>query len=487
MKKSTRTFLFFLFAILFLAITPAVVGYSQGYRVDWQNIAIVQTGALFLEPRPAPVEVYLNSEFIKRSSFVFQNIFLGNLLPKNYRVEIKKEGYSPWQKNLAVSPKLVSEAKNITLFPLPDTNKINKISSNLKNFFPSPSGKDFIFLKNTPVPEMSLYSLNDQREILALNAPSDFAGYTIGDIQWNRDSSNIIFPLEMGSRKKWIFADPASATLKSVDLSQGIMASENFKKLTKKLYRPTIDDLRWNPNNPREIFFIASDNSTERLLFSYNIGNAALSKPLAYDVLGYSPEKDKILYVSSTLYGINSLDLNTGQINQVSLEPVSQSAMSADITFITTQKDIYSIYRLDKDLYILNPKNWSLEKISTDVEKTIVADDHKKILLVKKNELAVYWLEDIRTQPFRAAGDYEQIINTDEQTIGDAVWFSKNNEYVVFSMGDSINATELDGRDNRNTSVLVSSTAKKIFREGKNEVIYFLDNDTMYSLSLKYK
>ncbi len=357
MKKSTRTFLFALFAILFLVITPAIVRYSQGYRIDWQNKTIVQTGALFLEPRPAPVEVYLNGEFTKKSSFVFQNIFLGNLLPKEYLVEVKKEGYSPWRKKLTVSPKLVSEAKNITLFPLPadrqaglpDPDKINKIGENLRDFFPSPSGKYFVFLKNTQVPKMSLYSLNDQREILALNMPSAFADYTIGDVQWDRDSTNIIFSL---------------------------------------------------------------NNSAERLLFSYNIENAAISKP---------------------------------------------------------------------------PKDSSLEKISYDTERAIVARDRKKILLIKKNELAVYWLEDIRTEPLRSAGDYEQIINAREQTIGDAVWFSKNNEYVVFSMGNSINATELDGRDNRNTHVLINSGAKKIFYEEKNEVIYFLDNDTLYSLSLKYK
>lgn len=349
MKKSTRTFLFALFVILFLATTPAVVRYSQGYRVDWQNKTILQTGALFLEPRPAPVEVYLNGEFIKKSSFVFQNIYWGNLLPKKYLVEVKKEGYSPWQKKLTVSPKLVSEAKNITLFPLPDPNKINKISANLRDFFPSPSEKYFILLKNDQTPKMSLYSLNDQREILALSMPSDFADYTIGDVEWNSDSTNIIFSL---------------------------------------------------------------NNSTERLLFSYNIENAAISSPL---------------------------------------------------------KDSLS------------------EKVSYDAERTMVARDHKKILLIKKNELAVYWLEDIKTQPFRNAGDYEQIINTREQMIEDAVWFSKNNEYVIFSMGNSINVTELDGRDTRNTHVLVNSRAKKIFYEEKNEVIYFLDNDTIYSLSLKYK
>ena len=357
MKKSTRTFLFALFAILFLVITPAIVRYSQGYRIDWQNKTIVQTGALFLEPRPAPVEVYLNGEFIKKSSFVFQNIYLGNLLPKKYLVEVKKEGYSPWQKKLAVSQKLVSEAKNITLFPLPadrqaglpDPNKINKISENLRDFFPSPSGKYFVFLKNTQVPKMSLYSLNDQREILALNIQSGFVNYAIEDIQWDSDSTNITFSL---------------------------------------------------------------NDSAKRLFFSYNVENATISKPL---------------------------------------------------------------------------KDSPSEKVSYDAERTIVARDRKKILLIKKNELAVYWLEDTKTQPFRNAGDYEQIASAREQKIEDAVWFSKNNEYVIFSTENTISATELDGRDNRNTHVLINSGAKKIFYEEKNEIMYFLDNNTLYSLSLKYK
>jgi hypothetical protein len=346
MKKSTRTFLFALFVILFLVVTPAVVRYSQGYRVDWQNKTIVQTGALFLEPRPAPVEVYLNGEFTKKSSFVFQNMYLGNLLPKKYLVEVKKEGYSPWQKKLPVSPKLVSEAKNITLFPLPDPSRINKISENLRDFFPSPSGKYLIFIKNTKTPKMGLYSLSDQREILALNMPADFDDYVIGDFEWSTDSANIIFSL---------------------------------------------------------------NKSADRLIVSYNIENAAISKP---------------------------------------------------------------------------PNNSLSEKVSYDAERTLVARDRKKTLIINNDKVGVYWLEDIRVQPFRNAGDFETIY-TANGPIYDAIWFSKNNEYIIFSDKDGIKTAELDSRGERNVHTLSDKPADELFYEPKSELLYFLSNETLYSLPLK--
>jgi hypothetical protein len=117
MTKRSRTIIFFVFVFLFLLATPSIIFYFQGYRFDFETKRVVQTGAFYFKVLPRSVEVYLNGKFQKRTSFLTGSILIENLLPKNYEIEIKKEGYHSWQKNLAVREKQVTEAKDIILFP----------------------------------------------------------------------------------------------------------------------------------------------------------------------------------------------------------------------------------------------------------------------------------------------------------------------------------------------------------------------------------
>lgn len=121
MTKRTRTFLFILCVFLFVLAAPAIVLYSQGYRLDFNPTGngkrVVQTGAFYFKVLPKGAEVYLNRELKEKTSGLTGSILIKNLLPKTYEIEIKKAGYYPWQKSLEVKEKQVTEAKNIVLIP----------------------------------------------------------------------------------------------------------------------------------------------------------------------------------------------------------------------------------------------------------------------------------------------------------------------------------------------------------------------------------
>jgi len=117
MSKKTRTILFIICVVLFSLTTPAVILYSQGFRFDFAEKKIVQTGALYFRVSPRSAEVYLNNKLKTRTSMITGSILIENLMPKTYQVEIKKDGYYPWQKNLEIKEAQVTEAKNIVLIP----------------------------------------------------------------------------------------------------------------------------------------------------------------------------------------------------------------------------------------------------------------------------------------------------------------------------------------------------------------------------------
>jgi len=98
MTKKTRTILFLVFLFIFLSAAPAVVLYSQGYRIDFDNKKISRTGGLFLKIEPKQVEIYLDGKLTEKTDFFFGSVLIENLLPKKYEIEIKKPEFATWEK-----------------------------------------------------------------------------------------------------------------------------------------------------------------------------------------------------------------------------------------------------------------------------------------------------------------------------------------------------------------------------------------------------
>ena len=115
MTKRMRTVLFIVCVVLFVLVAPSVIFYSQGYRFDFETRRVVQTGGIYLRASQRNAEIYLNGKLKDTTSIFTNSRLIENLLPKTYSVEIKKEGYHTWQKNLEVREKQVAEAKNVLL------------------------------------------------------------------------------------------------------------------------------------------------------------------------------------------------------------------------------------------------------------------------------------------------------------------------------------------------------------------------------------
>ena len=145
MTKRTRTFLFFACSIAFLIVTPTVLLYNQGYRLDLSTAQITKTGAFYFGVSPRGSDVFINGQLKKRTDFFFGSALIEELLPGNYLVEIKKEGYFPWKKNLEVKAMAVTEENDVVLFP--EKTDFQIFAKGVERFFPSPSGKKALLQK----------------------------------------------------------------------------------------------------------------------------------------------------------------------------------------------------------------------------------------------------------------------------------------------------------------------------------------------------
>ncbi len=116
MKLRNRFLLVGFGVLVFLIVTPILVIYARGFKIDWENRALVKTGALVIKTEPNKTDIYLDDE--KLSSQSPANVRF--LLPDDYSIRLEKEGYQSWTKRLTVKSQIVTWANNnrdfVTLF-----------------------------------------------------------------------------------------------------------------------------------------------------------------------------------------------------------------------------------------------------------------------------------------------------------------------------------------------------------------------------------
>jgi hypothetical protein len=112
MSRRFRRFLFYSAVAIFILVTPPVVLYALGYSFDFQKWQVVTAGGIYLKSTPSAAQITLEDK-----DAGLTNRLISRLSPRNYNVVVSKDGYFAWQKKLEVRPQLVTEARNIFLFP----------------------------------------------------------------------------------------------------------------------------------------------------------------------------------------------------------------------------------------------------------------------------------------------------------------------------------------------------------------------------------
>lgn len=133
---SFKTFVFLTLLCGFLLTTPALILYSQGYRVDFDSFSLVQTGGLFVKTHPASALISLDSKQRSATSRYFGTKFIQNLLPKEYTLEIAKAGFISWKKKVKIQERQTNEFRDI--FLVPESPKDTRIGESVETFAVDP-------------------------------------------------------------------------------------------------------------------------------------------------------------------------------------------------------------------------------------------------------------------------------------------------------------------------------------------------------------
>lgn len=150
-----RQILFWFSAIFFVVLLVPVFLFSFGYGIG-SNLKIQRTGGISITASVSNAMVTTGSFRKKKTSLLAKNALIKNLVPGEYEVEVKKDGFWEWKKNLSVFSEKITPREAL-LVPLeikgeilgtttPATKKEFKLPPSVKRFWELTKSQEILML-----------------------------------------------------------------------------------------------------------------------------------------------------------------------------------------------------------------------------------------------------------------------------------------------------------------------------------------------------
>jgi hypothetical protein len=126
-----RTQFFWLLVLIFLVALPALIFYTTGYRLSFENeeTSIVTTGGIYITTDNLEVDVYLDDEQVERPRLFRSAYYIQNIEVGQHRVVVQRPDLLTWVKDLPVDPYIVTEASAFNMPAVPHVRPITKYTT----------------------------------------------------------------------------------------------------------------------------------------------------------------------------------------------------------------------------------------------------------------------------------------------------------------------------------------------------------------------
>lgn len=257
----------------FIVILLVIIAYARGYRVDVQKGTVTSTGIIAVSSTPQTAQVYVNGE-LKGVTDLHLTLPHGR-----YIVEVKKEGYTSWKREVILKGELVVTA-DATLFPLNasltplTTIGISKVISIDK------TDKALLFVENGDLEKDGIYVFDQTKRTFSLFPPLKLL------------ASKKLFPEDLSIKEVTVLFSPdykqSIAIFKRGEDSISYLLSleeENTQLFEVTSSQASLEKV-WESERSLE---------TERLLEIFPKAFQKIASD-SFHILSLAPDKSKILY-----------------------------------------------------------------------------------------------------------------------------------------------------------------------------------------------
>ena len=477
MSFKTRRIIFYTLFFLFILTGLGVVFYSRGWRVDINSCHFTQLqdcrvsfnkiGAVFIETEPKGVIIKIDGKtFTDKSGLMQSGTLISNLLPKTYKVEIEKDGYQSWQKNILVKPSLVTEILQVILIP----EKLEKISilisKPIGDFWLSPQKK--IVLKSNG----ALYYSQD------FSTFNKFRGDEF--ISWSDNESKIIL---RDSKNQIYYLYDLSSAFKTFNINA---AFNNFQAtdITKIAFHPT-ETNRLIVADKNGLYLLDLNRSQLESLFKKPLTVWTIKNPNIYYIYTKKINNQGLLtnsYVLGSFNLVSRAEDLTFELpgNLIHQKPIKVAALGNKIAVLFD----------NGGLYLFNQQNQDFKQIASSAEDFVFSPDAKKIAFWDKTcpvgsqtlscgggKINIYFMEDYQKGITKKAGDvisFNFYPKTDGLIIKDISWH-KDSSHIFVETQTSVDFLEIDDRLPINKYTLVEK-ASDFYYEPNSNRLYFIQS-----------
>lgn len=456
MIKKPQIILFSVLILFFFLSAPIAILYSQGYRFDFKTRRIIQTGGLFLKISPSTTEIYLDKKLFKKTNFLLDSVLIQDLLPQKYFIEVKKEGYFSWEKNLVIEKKQVTEAKNITL--IPENPEFKVLLKNIKEAWLTPDQKKAV-LKEEAEEGWSLKLFDLEKEIkshlIKEKEVSRFESELLS-LTFSNDSKKVLLKLGLKEQIKHYVIDINNPVIALISLDFLPLSAEKVS---------------FNPQNSTELFFLQ-----ESRLFKADLIARQTTPSLLDKILIYKTSSNELYYLDESGHFFTD-DFSFNRATRLSSSPfVLKGEVEHELEIIGGS----IFFREADETYFFNRVLKTFNKWDGKDDFLKLSPDSKKIVQTDKHEVWLYFLEDINDQPLKKAGTFVFLTRVAEE-ISQIYWINSN--YLLFNSGGEIKIAEIDDRDKINIYSLSEFKDLKLFWNLADKKIYILSDGNFYQSS----
>lgn len=434
MNATLRKILFTACILTFIVLCPILLAYSLGYYFNPTTKKIVSTGSILLKSATPKLSIYVDNVLSSQKT----TTYLENLEPRDYSLEVTKEGFTSWKKTLNVANQRLAIAENILVLPL--SPNLSEVSSDLGWIKFSPSKKYALALQKTQTETAKIslqlinLSINDFPIISNIDSPYEIIYIDKNSINWQQSEKTVSFFAEIGSGEKGYFM----LNEKNGKISFSLIASAE---------KSSFLNSKWHNDNDN-IFSYLENGKITQIDIQKNE-----KYQLDLEAKYFISADSKIFYMqkdSGLIYFI--ADSQFSSIIKSSSVKNARQLTKTPIPEFSKDKTYKLAYLNDKDLLVQDSENnlylaqeQSVEKIQSNISGFEISPSGKTLLIFDE-----HIVETLKTDSEILQQNSKQLITRMEGQIKKAIWFDDYHIAYLLSTGEFY-ITELDGRSNRNT------------------------------------
>lgn len=397
MQKTYRRVLLFVSVVAFLGLTPVLLLYALGYRLDSSSVDPLPVGVVLVETFPSRADIAVDGTSIGRSPESIPDLPAGDV-----SITISKEGYKQWQKTISVVPGRALELRNIRLFPTDRQSTV--LADDVSSFSLSPNRK--------------LVAVVDSNRHLTI---IDQTGVTV------------VQPVRLPASPEGILWSPNDAALL-------VTYPSSLPQLIEVGARPVprqmsalrgAQDIVWDPRIAGRVLFRAADDSLQAL----NTINAAVAV-LAIDVRTFATS-DRAIFVVHADEQLKQYTLQGSPIAQTIPVPTEE----VERLFVTPAGTMAYLTASGEGFIVT--ENGELASLGPALQLGWApAGD---MLYVVPDEYSLHVYNALAERSSLPLGQL-QLITRLSRSISDPQWFA-GSRHLLYQVEDELLITEIDTRD----------------------------------------